>query len=374
MAQDVTAIERIAGRPIGVEPAAIEDEFARIWRETAGDTYDASSIRLRVLNLVGIGNAADAETRYERVMEAMPQRYPCRGILALLDPAVADVTASISAHCWSSATGGRHVCSEEVLLRGGPAQGRAVASAVLALLVPEVPVDVWLIGPPDLQGELLDEVLEAADRLLLDSGAATEAAATYRDALAIANDRGLAICDLAWHRLVAWRTLTAQFFDGEGARQELTRLQSIEVAGGAGRPSSEALLLAGWFVSRLGLSPADVSVRGGGFDATLYDGTRGIRLAVAPGDSVMRSVRIRTQNALFLVESHEASGHMHVREEWPDASPHRTVAMRPVDDASVVVEALDDPDDASVFIDAMRAALTLSESAPDATGSPPASA
>jgi len=374
MAQDVTAIERIAARPIGVEPAAIEDEFARIWRETAGDTYDASSIRLRVLNLVAIANAADAEARYERVMEAMPQRYPCRGILALLDPAAADVTASISAHCWSSSAGGRHVCSEEVLLRGGPAQGRAVASAVLALLVPEVPVDVWLIGPPELQGELLDEVLEAADRLLLDSAAAADASSAYRDALAIGSDRGLAVCDLAWHRLVAWRTLAAQLFDREGARQELTRLQSIEIAGGAGRLSSEALLLAGWFVSRLGLSPADVSVRGGGFAATLYDGTRGIRLAVSPGDSAMRSVRIRTQNALFLVESHEANGHMHVREEWPDAAPHRTVAMRPVDDASVVVEALDDPDDASVFIDAMRAALTLSESAVDATGSPPASA
>jgi len=362
MAQDVATIERIPARPIAVDPVAIEDAFSTVWQETAGDGYDASSVRLRVLNFVAIVSGSDAEARWDRVMEAMPRRYPCRGILALLEPSAAAVSASISARCWTAAGVGRHVCSEEVTLRGRVEQGRAVASVVLALLLPEVPVDLWITGAPLLSGDLVDELLEAADRLFIDSSLADDITATYGDALALVSDRSIVVCDLAWHRLAAWRSLLAQFFDRDATIEELSRLRSIEIAGGAASPSSEALMLAGWFVSRLGLSPADCSLEGGRLDATLYDGTRGIRLSVRPDGEAglpLRSATVTTEGATFLVELHAASGHMHVCESLLAGASDRTVAMQPVDDASVLTQALDDPDDRSVVLDAMRAVLAL---------------
>lgn len=362
MAQDVTQFERIPGRQIAVEPAGIEDAFSRIWQETAGDAYDASTVRLRVLNFVAVGSGAAAADCFDRVMEVVPQRYPCRGILAVPDATASGVEASIAAHCWSGGAAGRHVCSEEVSLRGAPGQGRALASAVLALLVPEVPVEVWLVDSVDLDEDLAGELLQAADRILLDSALALKPADAYRAALAVPDDRGVAFCDLAWQRLAGWRALVAQLFDRVDAVEELSLLQSIEIVGGADGPSSESMLLAGWFVSRLGLQPADISTRVGGFSATLYDGTRGIRLAVTADTHAapLREVRIRTERTSFMVQLHADSGHMHVREEWPDRQRRRTVAMRPVDDASVIMDALDDRDDASVQADAMRAILALS--------------
>lgn len=363
MAQDVTpVIERIPERAIDVDPVAIEEAFCGIWQETAGDGYDESCVRLRMLNFVAIDGGNDAEARWERVMEEMPGRYPCRGILALFEPSAGAVSASISARCWTTAGGERHVCSEEVTLRGGTGQGHAVASAVLALLLPEVPVDLWIAGAPVLSGDLVDELLQAADRLFIDSSLADDVAATYGDVLAVVADRNIVVCDLAWHRLAAWRSLLAQFFDRDATIHELSRLRSIEIAGGAGSPSSEAQVLAGWFVSRLGLSPADCSLDGGRLDATLYDGTRGIRLSVRPdGDRglPLRSATISTEDATFAVELHTASGHMHVRESLPAGASHRTVAMEPVDDADVLTAALDDGDDRSVFLDAVRAVFAL---------------
>lgn len=361
MAPDVARIERISARPIGIEPAEIESAFDDVWQDVSDDRYDASSVRLRLLNLVAIGAAAGAEQAFERVMEVMPQRYPCRGILASLAPDASDVTASISAHCWRVGTGRRHVCSEEVVLRGGPDHGRALASAVLALLIPEVPVEVWLVESCDLTGDLTEELLEAADRVFVDSARTDEPLKAYEDALAIRDDRAIVVSDFAWQRLEAWRALVAQIFDSAESLRQLATLQSIEIVGGAGRPSSEALLLAGWFVSRLSLSPADVTELVGGFSATLYDGTRGVSLsASADSDGVaMREVRLRTEGASFLIQLHADSGHIHVREEWPDSSARRTVATSPTDDAEVMLRALDEGSGTTVEGEAMRAILSI---------------
>jgi glucose-6-phosphate dehydrogenase assembly protein OpcA len=361
MAPDVARIERIARRPIGIEPAEIESAFDGIWQDVSDDQYDASSVRLRLLNLVAVGAGTGAEQIFDRVMEVMTQRYPCRGILASLDPDVSDVTAWISAHCWRVGTGRRHVCSEEVVLRGGTDHGRALASAVLALLVPEVPVEIWLVESCDLTGDLTEELMEAADRVFVDSARTGEPLKAYEDALAIRDDRGIVVSDFAWHRLEGWRAMVAQFFDNPGAQRQLATLQSIEIVGGAGRPSSEALLFAGWFVSRLGLSPADVTERVGGFSATLYDGTRGISLsASADREGVpLREVRLDTEGASFLIQLHSDSGHVHVREERPDSSARRTVAPYPTENADVMLHALDEASGASVEAEAMRSILSV---------------
>jgi len=55
MASNVTPIERLEDRPIGISPAAIEAEFTRLWRETAEPGLDDSSVRLRTMNFVAVG-------------------------------------------------------------------------------------------------------------------------------------------------------------------------------------------------------------------------------------------------------------------------------------------------------------------------------
>ena len=363
MASDVTELERLADRPMRVDPEAIEREFAAIWRETAGGVYDESSIRLRVLNFIAFGQDAAAAERFDRLMDVLPERHPCRGVLALADPARERLEASVSARCWRAATGGRHVCAEEVRLLGGAQQQAELASAVLALIVPELPVAIWLMGAPDLGGRMTREVIEAADRLFFDTGAQTELAEMFDHVLHAAQEFELQLSDLAWGRIATWRALIAQFFDGEEGLKQLTQIQSIEIDAGGAALSSEPLLVAGWLVSRLGLSLADLEQTHGRISATLYSGTRGVRLAVAhsAGRGVMPvcEVRIRTTSAQLSVGEHEESGHMHVREERSGAPARRTVAQLPGDDASLIALALDDYADPAIYAEALGSALAL---------------
>jgi len=360
MASDVSPIERLEEHPVPVDPGAIEAEFTRIWQETAGG--DESTIRLRVLNFVAIGLVGDAQARFESVMAALPERHPCRGILVLPAPDAGPVSASIAAHCWRTAGGGRHVCSEEVSLRGGTDQQRALASAVLALLVPEIPVAVWLIGPPDADTSFVRDIFDAADRVFLDSALSGSAEQAFGYALEAAGRHDIVVCDIAWCRLTTWRSLVAQFFDRDDGLRELARLRSIEVLSGGRSLSSESLLLAGWLISRLGLSAADVAFAPDRLHATLYDGVNPVTLALTcgpEGDAPIQRVRLVTAGAAFLIDLHSESGHLHVRAEWPDAPVHRTVERPPLDDAAVLTDALDSDQDSAVFDAAMKAALGL---------------
>lgn len=362
MAQDVSAIERITEAPVSVEPADIEAQFNRIWDETTSGGLDDSTVRLRVLNLVGIAQSPDARARFEALMMELPERHPGRGIFADATSERGGVEASISAHCWRAPGGSRHVCSEEVTLTAPPAKQQALASAVLALLVPELPVAAWLIGGAVLEGDLVREVIEEADRVFIDTAGASDLRATFRSALHAAEEHSVELCDLAWCRSETWRSLVAQFFDSPERMRELSQLRSVRIVVGGERITSEALLLGGWFISRLGLTFADLDANERSIVATLYDRTRAVRVGLASGGPAglpVQEVRIETDGASFLVEMHEANGHMHVREEWPDGPARQVVEQLPLDDAAILSDALDSVDEPLLYLAALASAIEL---------------
>lgn len=363
MASDVgRPIERIAEHAMPVEPGAIEREFDKIWIETTGGGADASSVRLRVINFVALGHDESARERFDRVMEVLPQRQPCRGILASVYAEQTKFEAAISAHCWRAGGGKRHLCSEEVTLSAGPADEHALGSAVLALLVPELLVATWVIGEPDLSSHLVSDLIEASDRVFVDTAEAADTAAAMRAVISAHESKDTQLCDLAWYRLDAWRGLVAQFFDTEDGAAQLRRIRSIEIMAGSDRSLSDALLLAGWLVAVLGMSIADRRAIGDGIEATLYESSRPVALRVVRGEEAgiaISAILIETPDVQFCVELHAESGHIHVRQEWPGAPMRRAVAPEPVDDASIFTVALDDGLGSALYMRSLLSALAL---------------
>jgi hypothetical protein len=166
---------------------------------------------------------------------------------------------------------------------------------------------------------------------------------------------------MAWGRTETWRELVAQFFDGPGGPRQLATIQSIEIRGYQGRASSESMLVAGWLVSRLGFSLADLDGDEETVRATLYDGTRGVTLTVGPGwgPDLMSGVRITTESAEFEVQGHEVSHHLHVIERRGGDELRRAVEQPTLDDASLVLLGLDAGADPRIELEAATSALAL---------------
>ena len=366
MAPDVATLERLAEHTIAVDARAIEDEFARIWSETASVSEEGAAVRVRVMNLVAAGANASDEERFQAVMQTLPQRQPCRGVFAVAAAPHEALSARISAYCWRSGMAKRHVCSEEVILKGAPGQERQVASAVLGLLVPDLSVALWLMRDPAASDGVAARLFDACDAMIVDSARSSSLRDGYEAIARLAERYGVPCLDLTWARLAAWRALIAQLFDGDAGARELDQMREITITAGAPPsskgakgPSAEGALLGGWLASRLDFALADVSSRDGVYSATLYDGTRSVRMRFTPGASPLDGIVIRTSDAQFAVERHADSRHLHVREVWDSGATQRIVEQPADDEGSLIALTLDGLGELATYREALAVAASL---------------
>jgi glucose-6-phosphate dehydrogenase assembly protein OpcA len=132
----------------------------------------------------------------------------------------------------------QQVCSEQIFLT---ARADALPSAVLSLLVTDLPTFTWWQGPiPQGQGIL-------ADLARLSSSTVVDSSVSSLEGVAGVGRLDSWVTDLAWLRLEPWREAIASVFDPVAAAAALADVQAVSVAG----PVNEARLLAGWLCSRL---------------------------------------------------------------------------------------------------------------------------
>src|SRR5919204_1867374 len=249
--------------------AALEQELKRLRRaQSAHAREQARTIaRAAVLNLVVY---ADRELHARRSAESisnLASRHPSRAIVLLADRGSRQgADARLELHCHmpteESAT---QVCYEQILVRArGDADDR-LASVVIPLLVPDLPVFLWWTGSPPVAGRAFGNLVGLADRLVVDS-ADFARPEEMLPAIARICDRAkgrFGITDLNWTRLTPWREVVASFFDVPAWRPFLDRVTGVRTGfavdmDGRDIHPSQALLLIGWLASRLDWRPREM--------------------------------------------------------------------------------------------------------------------
>jgi len=260
---------------------AVERELSALHRamlRAGGD--ESRAVRLSVLNLVVACVApADVERAAEAV-EWIAARHPARTIIVHADRAAQPVMeADLSLQC-SLVAGREQVCVELVRLHVGGESALHLSSVLGPLLLPDVPVYLWLAGPVPLRQPLSAAVASQCERIILDSGAHRDPRSTLAELAGAVEPGSLPVADLAWTRTLRCREAIAEAFDRTSLAPFLRGIEVVEIVSGGEVPSAEALLLAGWLVSRLdrpGHQVPDV-VLSRAREATAPCGLRGARL------------------------------------------------------------------------------------------------
>jgi len=244
---------------------ALERELGRVRRERAAHAREqvATVARAAVLNIVVVARREVHALRAARTVATLAMRHPSRAIVVLGDPRD-EGPPGISLH--AQLPGGDRaelVYNERILVR---ARGRVedrIASVVVPLLVPDLPIFLWWTEAPEIASTHFDELLSLAHRLIVDSA---DFARPERTLTALATtcvvERRCALTDLNWARLTPWRELLTQFFDVPAWRVLLDEIEGVRIsfavdADGREIHPSQALLLVGWLASRLGWHAVD---------------------------------------------------------------------------------------------------------------------
>lgn len=247
------------GRAEGV--SALERELARLRRSSGAQAKEqgVAVARASVLNLVVFATREAHARRAATTIDELAVRHPSRAIVIVADRDRAGREPELVMHCRVPNSGGEQVRYEQILIRARGEADRRLASAVIPLLLPDLPVFLWWTETPPLDAPYFDDLLRLADRLIVDSADFARPGRTLPRLHAVARTGHgrYGVTDFNWTRITPWRDLVTQFFDVPAWRPFLDVITGIRVgfavdADGREIHPSQALLLVGWLASRLG--------------------------------------------------------------------------------------------------------------------------
>lgn len=241
-------------------------ELRRVERELSAQIRIAQGLekapvqRVRMSNLViYCGSLAQAEVVAEQLPDVVAV-HPARVLLLVADAtAPPGITAGLSVRCHALSPGVQ-TCSEQVTLRASEEMAERLPFAVRALLIGDLPTNLWWATPqpPPLAGPLLYELAENAQQIMYDSigwpqpALGVAATATWLEHVERTDALHWRVAsDLNWRRLKYWRRLITQAIDPASAPEAAESVREIQLEHGP-HAVVQAWELASWLVTRLG--------------------------------------------------------------------------------------------------------------------------
>ena len=246
------------GSPVQVSHASGLHAVNRVLSEMHRDMLrtggiEGGAVRLTVLNLVAACVDEAGAVAAALAVSRLGVTHPARAIIVVADAEGADhIEADVSLQC--SLLDADRVCAELVSLHVGGEVAYHLASVVTPLLVPDIPVYLWLVGSPPVRQAFGQDAIAICERLIIDTGEYEDDAGTLRvlaDQLEAVGD-AISLSDVAWERIRTWREVIAHSFDGDEVRAFLGGVTAVDVECSGERVSAQTWLIAGWLASRLG--------------------------------------------------------------------------------------------------------------------------
>lgn len=233
----------------------LDRELRDLWKPT-GEAEAPALARVCTMNLEVVAPSRELLERYAPVVDEVTSSIPARAILASIEPTAPEgLEGAVSAVCFPH--GSTKICSERVLLHAGGRAAAGVASAVEALLVPELPtVLVWL-GRVHVDDPVFQDLANDVHRIVLDSDYTSITTLLKVARWARTQPNAPKIADLAWMRISMWQELLARFFDDEDTQplaRAVTKLTLRQASDPGVRLGADGALALGWIGTRLGLS------------------------------------------------------------------------------------------------------------------------
>lgn len=293
-----------------IDAGKVHDELDRLWgewstakRATLADGLhgapESALMRPSTLNLIAIAATPKEAEGIEATVSSLTEFAPSRTVILVRSgaPKTGGLGVRVSVHEHSLGKGQAAIRFESVTVAAKRGNDKLLASVTSPLLVAELPDFLWVPRGELAGNALLSDLLEIADRLIVDTATLEEPGSNLRFLADLAQQPKPApkVTDLVWSRLTPWRQLIAQFFDQSATQPCLDCIDEVTITYGTANDEGRAgltagLLTAGWLATRLGWRAPGELVRGkDGWRLTLRAGPKGrsreVLLSLRPTDS-----------------------------------------------------------------------------------------
>jgi glucose-6-phosphate dehydrogenase assembly protein OpcA len=362
-------------QPSQVSLREVERELTRQMKALQGvDEHPVQ--RARMSNLVIYCNSVAHAERLNTEIPDVVMVHPARVLLLVADPTAKGTELGVSVLVRALSAGAHPFrFSEQVMLTAGPGALDHLPFAVRALLIGDLPTNLWWAAPipPPLAGPLLYDLGEHAQQIVYDSMGWREPArgiavtANWLDQVERHDHQWRVASDINWRRLKYWRRMLTQVLEAAADRGAIGSVCEVLAEHGP-HAAVQAWELMSWLTYQL-----DWKVHGGRVEPGVemvwhFDGPAGesrVRIRrVDHGPTEVQRVRFNCQlnsgpAALDLVM--EEGQRLVMRLEGGDEAP-RSLTVPPHSPADLVGRQLSDREHDPVFRESMAVAQVMARS------------
>ena len=365
------------GVPIAVDVDAIEQELTGLWKSASQSGNENAVMRACSCNVVVVAQDEREAESLPDILAKVAEWHPCRSLIAYHHANGTGVANSPNMSAWlrvvcaTAIAGGPQVCCETITVAS---RGNAItdlSNTLVSLLVPDLPVFLYWRAFKAPEKALVGEFAQFSDVLIVDSHESKDDPANRERLLEFltALPNRVAVRDLNWSRLTAWRDLIAQFFDAQPYRHYAREISEVEVCRAVAAPGNiptRTLLLTGWLASRLQWQLISAE-RNGDLWVSRWKSPSGdvvVRFTGESGDKARKpgiaSVRLRTHSgASFAVAQERGSACITTTSEAQGSTLYHSVPRESDDEAALLIQELSFTGEETGFKLALKETLAL---------------
>jgi hypothetical protein len=222
------------------------------------------------MSLVVYANDTENGRHASQIITGLVGPHPSRTIIIVARPneSVSRIETELAAHCHIASGLEQKVCCEEITMTVSGPPANHLHSVLAPLLIPDLPNYVWWIGGLPHDHHLFGDMMDTADRFIVDSARFTRTALDLPqlEHLSTRSDN-CALGDLNWQRLSPWRQLLVQECTTPALQPHIRQVTSVKLAFARNKNDqrwSQVLLMAGWLSRFLSLDSSALRIDGPG--------------------------------------------------------------------------------------------------------------
>ncbi len=254
-----------------VQPEKILKELAGLWGGMSkGDSQGVNSGVLRACAMtlvVAAESESDAVAAGETLGELMHE-HPSRAIVLRPSAKDGELEARVFAQCWMPFGKRQQICCEQIEITASMDRVSEVQGTVLGIMVPDLPMVLWVRGQHWLKSEGFANLFPLARKVVIDSSNCdSPSLKEHFDMIRALEPRVKLLGDLAWTRLTSFREVIAHTFEDHRLLGRLKDVESIEIEY-TSHPVAAAYL-GGWLKSASPKATVAIHPKQGEFDQVI---------------------------------------------------------------------------------------------------------
>lgn len=238
-----------------LSPDRILRELADLWTATGRDGHadtGAGVLRACAMTLIVLADDTDDLAALGETLAALMPEHPARTIVVRVCGVTnGPVAERVYAQCWTPFGERRQICCERIEIAAPDPSLNGLASLLLPIVAPDLPVILWLRCMRLFNAPELRSLTAMANKVIVDSMALPDAEAALPKLAEIVHG-GVLLGDLSWTQLTRWREMLSRLFENRQYQERLPAISAVRVSFPGRRPPVFAWYMGAWVMNSLG--------------------------------------------------------------------------------------------------------------------------